>query len=235
MPSTWYVFRSDICEAWVPMGRVLIPSFPHPCWRDSSCTSHSVSDPTVDTLTVLPFRSATVLMRLSFSTFKVSSHGAFAMAATPTTGAPLTMKASSGPEPRPTSMLPAASACCNLALPPKSYFSTSIACLLKIPVSMPISPGTKENASDTALPTRPFVPVRADPSNVAQHSMAMTTLSHATNQVANALVRLVIIYTFPQTSGLGRMPAVDMHSVATLSWAFRNAQTEKQASVRLAV
>ena len=84
------------------------------------------------------------------------SSGGPAMAATPLTGAPLTMKASAGPEPTRMSIEPAAAACCMRASPLKAIDSTSRPCLAKIPVRMPISIGVNENACGTDLPTRSF-------------------------------------------------------------------------------
>src|SRR5579863_4699031 len=158
-----------------------MPFGPQPCRRDSSCTSHSVSDPTVETLTVLPCRSATDLIGLSFATSTVRSEGASAKAATPIAGTPLAMNASSGPEPSPISMLPEASPCCSFALPAKSYFSTSSPYFLKMPVSMPTSRGTNENASEIALPTRIFVSARA--------SSVKAPLTAATTRKANVIRR----------------------------------------------
>ncbi len=133
-----------------------MPSGPQPCWRDSSRTSQVVSEPVVELLTVLPLRSATVLIGPGVATTRHRSAGLPAIAATPSTGAPLATKLSSGPEPMPISMLFEASPCCSLALPPKLYSSISSPCSLKMPDCMPTSSGVKVKALVTALPTRSF-------------------------------------------------------------------------------
>ena len=79
--------------------------------------------------------------------------GGPAKAATPIAGEPLATNASPGPLPSPISMLPAASACCTLASPPRSALSMSRPCLAKKPCSMPISTGRKVQAVPCALPT----------------------------------------------------------------------------------
>ncbi len=56
-----------------------MPSGPQPCWRESSCTSHSVSDPRVDTLMVFPLRSPAEWIGPFLSTTSVRSSGASAM------------------------------------------------------------------------------------------------------------------------------------------------------------
>src|SRR5262245_31916213 len=82
------------------------------------------------------------------------SSGGPAMAATPLMGEPLTMNAIAGPEPSAMSRLSDAIACCMRASPANAIDSISSPCLAKNPFLMPISSGTNENASGTALPTR---------------------------------------------------------------------------------
>ncbi len=64
------------------------------------------------------------------------------------------MKARPGPDPKPISMLSAAIACWTFASPPKLDTSRSRPLLPKMPVCVPTSIGTKENAVLPALPTR---------------------------------------------------------------------------------
>src|SRR5262245_21889436 len=82
--------------------------------------------------------------------------GGPAMAATPLMGEPLMMNAIAGPEPSAMSRLSDAIACCMRASPANAIDSISSPCLAKNPLRMPISSGTNENASGTALPTRSF-------------------------------------------------------------------------------
>src|SRR5262249_11761090 len=76
------------------------------------------------------------------------------MAATALIGAPLTMNAIAGPEPSATSRLSEAIACCMRASPVKAIDSMSSPLFANKPLRMPMSRGTNENASGTALPTR---------------------------------------------------------------------------------
>jgi hypothetical protein len=114
-----------------------------------------VSEPAVDTPIFLPLRSAAVFGP-SGRTTMASSSGGPAIAATPLIGAPLTMNAMAGPEPRAMSRLSEAIACCMRASPAKEIDSISSPFLAKKPLRMPMSSGTNENASGTALPTRSF-------------------------------------------------------------------------------
>src|SRR5262245_2845062 len=82
--------------------------------------------------------------------------GGPAMAATALIGEPLTMNAIAGPEPSAMSRLSEAIACCMRASPAKAIDSISSPYLAKNPLRMPMSSGTNENASGTALPTRSF-------------------------------------------------------------------------------
>src|SRR5262245_7447766 len=76
------------------------------------------------------------------------------MAATALIGAPLTTNAIAGPEPSATSRLSDAIACCMRASPVNAIESMSRPLFAKKPLRMPMSSGTNENASGTALPTR---------------------------------------------------------------------------------
>ena len=82
--------------------------------------------------------------------------GTPAIAATALAGTPFAMNAMPGPEPMPTSMLSAVSACCIRASPPNADASISTPCLAKMPICMPTSSGVKVQANGTALPTRSF-------------------------------------------------------------------------------
>ncbi len=113
-----------------------------------------VTEPTVETPTLRPLRSSGVLTESSPRTTSAKISGGLAMAATPLTGEPFTMKASPGPEPSPISIPSAAIACWMRASPPKLLISMSMPCFLKMPVRAPMSAGTNENASRPALPTR---------------------------------------------------------------------------------
>src|SRR5215468_8827558 len=83
-----------------------------------------------------------------------SRSGGPAMAATALIGAPLTMNAIAGPEPSAMSRLSDAIACCIRASPVKAIDSMSRPLFANKPLRMPMSSGTNENASGTALPTR---------------------------------------------------------------------------------
>src|SRR5262245_49455664 len=85
-----------------------------------------------------------------------SSSGGPAMAVTALIGAPLAMNAMAGPDPSAMSRLSDAIACCMRASPANAIDSISSPCLAKKPLRMPMSSGTNENASGTALPTRSF-------------------------------------------------------------------------------
>src|SRR5207244_3917902 len=69
-------------------------------------------------------------------------------------GAALPMNAIAGPEPSATSRLSEAIACCMRASPVKAIDSISRPLFANKPLRMPMSSGTNENASGTALPTR---------------------------------------------------------------------------------
>src|SRR5262245_26807346 len=83
-----------------------------------------------------------------------SKSGGPAMAATALIGAPLTMNAIAGPEPSAMSRLSDAIACCMRASPVKAIASMSRPLFANKPLRMPMSSGTNENASGTALPIR---------------------------------------------------------------------------------
>src|SRR5665213_1308078 len=97
-PTVSPVRNAATCGASAPRKTMLMPSWPQPCCRDTSRTSQVVSDPTVEVLTVRPFKSATLCTGPSLATIMASSSGGPAIAATPRTGAPLATNASSGPE-----------------------------------------------------------------------------------------------------------------------------------------
>src|SRR6516164_3154351 len=90
-----------------------------------------------------------------------SRSGGPAMAATALIGAPLTMNAIAGPEPSAMSRLSDAIACCMRASPVNAIDSMSRPLFAKKPLRMPMSSGTNENASGTALPTRSGSAARA--------------------------------------------------------------------------
>lgn len=106
------------------------------------------------TPTRLPRRSATVLIGPSGSTVRQVSSGGPAIAATPFTGAPLATRPRSSPTPNPTSMLPAASACCCFAGPPNVAGSMVSPSAAKRPRFMPKSSSMKVKDCGIASPTR---------------------------------------------------------------------------------
>src|SRR5208282_4841113 len=116
-----------------------------------------------ETLTVLPCKSSAVLIGESLSTASRTEYGASAIAATASSGAPLTSSASSGPEPIAMSIESAASACCTRGPPPKSVTSTSMPCCLKMPASMPTCSGTNWKVPACGCPTRTIVAACAAP------------------------------------------------------------------------
>ena len=152
----------------------MTPSNPQPFWRDTSLTIQLVTEPTVETPTLRPFRSATVFTVSSARTISANRSGGPAIAAMPLMGEPLTMKASAGPELSAMSTLSAAMPCCSLASPPKLEISRSRPCFLKMPVCAPTSTGTKENASRPALPTRKVSAVPADGAAIMNAMSAST-------------------------------------------------------------
>src|SRR5215207_4941691 len=100
-----------------------------------------------------PLRSPTDLMGELAGTSSARLAGGPYMAATATAGTPLTRNPIPGPEPRPTSMLPAVSACCICASPRKADSSSSIPSCSKILASEPTSATAKANELGTALPS----------------------------------------------------------------------------------
>ena len=112
-----------------------------------------MSEPAVETLIFLALSSAAVLGPSGRTTI-ASKSGGPAMAATALIGAPLTMNAIAGPGPSATSRLSEAIACCMRASPVKAIDSMSSPLFANRPLRMPMSRGTNENASGTALPTR---------------------------------------------------------------------------------
>ena len=75
------------------------------------------------------------------------------MAAIALIGEPFMMNAIAGPEPSARSIESDAIACCILASPANAIDSASMPYFWKKPFFMPMSSGTNENASGTALPT----------------------------------------------------------------------------------
>src|SRR5262245_24181166 len=102
-----------------------------------------------------------------------SRSGGPAMAVTALMGAPLAMNAMAGPEPSAMSRLSEAMACCMRASPANAIDSISSPCLAKMPLRMPISSGTNENASGTALPTRSFSAAPAGGASSAASAIAI--------------------------------------------------------------
>ena len=88
-----------------------MPSKPQPFWRATSLTIQLVTEPTVETATLRPFRSSAVYNESSARTMSANKSGGPAIAAIPLIGEPLTTKAKPGPEPSATSILSAAIAC----------------------------------------------------------------------------------------------------------------------------
>src|SRR5262245_40541894 len=117
------------------------------------------------------------------------SSGGPAMAATPLIGEPLMMNAIAGPEPSAMSRLSDAIACCMRASPANAIDSISSPCLAKNPLRMPISSGTNENASGTALPTRSF---SAAPAGAARIIAPVASVSAATTVRSSALIGMAL-------------------------------------------
>src|SRR6202035_286730 len=90
----------------------------------------------------------------------------------PLMGAPLAMNAIAGPEPSAISMLSAAIACCMRASPPKMVDSISRPFCANSPLRIPISSGTNEKATPTALPTRSVSAAHTGAAARAQSSSA---------------------------------------------------------------
>src|SRR5262245_2785909 len=211
MPSSsprWMAARrACIC----PSARIWMPSLPQPCWRESSRTSQSVSEPAVVTPTRLPLRSRTLLTGVPNGSTSARLAGGPYMAATPIAGAPLARKPSPGPEPNPTSRLPAASACCNCASPRKLVTSISIPSFSKILASIPTSVALKANELGTALPSLTLSSANAAP---AGHSTSAATTPviaprlSTSNIVSTLLLGLV---GDRRTAGIGM--AVDRHGL----------------------
>src|SRR5215813_5982644 len=192
MPSIWRVFSAAVCAAVVPSGARLMPSGPQPSWRDSSRPSQWVREPWLEMLMVLPLRSSALLIGLSLPTARSTDHGASAMAATAISGAPLATKASSGPEPMPMSMAPAAIACCTRGPPPKLMISTSMPCFLNRPASVPTCSGTNWKVPACGWPTRtlvcasaPCAPMTARSANTKDLRRLGIGLFHVLHQGAN--------------------------------------------------
>src|SRR5262249_728614 len=89
------------------------------------------------------------------------------------------MNAIAGPEPSAMSRLSEAIACCMRASPVKAIASMSRPCFAKKPLRMPMSRGTNENASGTALPTRSVsaAPTLRDKGKAPATSRSATAIS----------------------------------------------------------
>src|SRR5215475_10543802 len=211
MPSSsprWMAARrACIC----PSARMWMPSLPQPCWRESSRTSQSVREPIVVTPMRLPLRSARVLTGVLMGSASARFAGAPYMAATPIAVAPLARKPSPGPEPRPTSRLPAASACCSCASPRKLVTSISIPSFSKILASMPTSVALKANELGTALPSRTLSSANAAP--VGHSASAATTAVIAPRLSTSTIVSTLLLGLIGdrRTAGIGM--AVDRHGL----------------------
>src|SRR5215475_3946413 len=136
-----------------PSGAIWMPLLPQPCWRDSSRTSQSVSEPGVVTPMRLPLRSLTDLIGELASTSSARLAGGPYMAATATAGTPLARKPMPGPDPKPISTLPAVSACWSCASPRKAETSSSSPSCSNSLASIPTSTPAKAKELGTALPT----------------------------------------------------------------------------------
>src|SRR3984957_17403815 len=180
MPSISLRSSAAICGCVAPIGVITMPLGPKPCWRDVSLNSQYKNEPTVETLTRLPLRSATVFTVSSLRTSSVSSSGGPAMAAIALIGEPLAMNAMAGPEPSAMSIESDAIACCSLASPANAIDWASMPYFWKKPFLMPMSSGTNEKASGTAFPTRS---VSAAPAGAASASASAMTDSRETAQV----------------------------------------------------
>src|SRR5262245_61174022 len=163
-----------------------MPSLPQPCWRDNSRTSQSVSEPAVVTPMRLPLRSATVFTGVSNGSASARLAGGPYMAATPSESAPLARKPSPGPEPRPTSRLPAVSPCCSCASPRNAITSISMPSCAKIFASEPTSAALKANEFGTALPRRTLSSAWAAPAAATSAASARATMPHLETLNMNA-------------------------------------------------
>src|SRR5262249_13120192 len=127
-----------------------------------------------------------------------SRSGGPAMAATALIGAPLTMNAIAGPEPSATSRLSDAIACCMRASPVKAIDSMSRPLFANRPLRMPMSSGTNENASGTALPTRSGSAARAgDAKNKALAASNSIAAIKERNSTFIGMARRRILRKFP--------------------------------------
>src|SRR6266508_3523425 len=197
-----------------PSARICMPSLPQPCWRDNSRTSQSVSEPVVVTPMRLPLRSPTVLIGLSSGSTRARFAGGPYMAATPIAGAPLARKPSPGPEPRPTSRLPAASACCSWASPRKLVTSISTPSFSNILASIPTSVAPKANELGTALPSLTLSSANAAPPG---HSASVASRPSSAPRLSLSNIRapllLGLIIRDGRATGVG--VAVDRHRLFT--------------------
>src|SRR5262245_30187376 len=188
-----------------------MPSLLQPCWRDSSRTSQSVSEPVVVTPIRLPLRSLTALIGVSNGSTSARFAGGPYMAATPIAGAPLARKPSPGPEPNPTSRLPAASACWSCASPRKLVTSTSIPSFSKILASIPTSVALKANELGTALPSLTLSSASAAP---AGHSTSAATAPIIAPRLSTSIIASTLLLGLVgdrRAAGIGM--AVDRHGL----------------------
>src|SRR5262245_46624783 len=135
------------------------------------------------------------------------------MAATALIGAPLTMNAIAGPEPSAMSRLSDAIACCMRASPVNAIESMSRPLFANKPLRMPMSSGTNENASGTALPTRK---VSAAPAPGPKNNALATESSAAIKERNSAFIdmaRLRLSGKFPLEQPL-RIAGEDLAPIA---------------------
>src|SRR5262245_48480675 len=132
-----------------------------------------------------------------------SKSGGPAMAATALIGAPLTMHAIPGPEPSATSRLSDAIACCMRASPVNAIDSMSRPLFANRPLRMPMSSGTNENASGTALPTRSGSAAPAPGTRIEPLASKSIAAIKERNGAFIGMARLRILRKFPLEQSLG--------------------------------
>src|SRR5262249_49826721 len=135
------------------------------------------------------------------------------MAATALIGAPLTMNAIARPEPSATSRLSDAIACCMRASPVNAIDSISRLLFANKPLRMPMSSGTNENASGTALPTRKVSAALAPgPKNKALATESIAAIKER-NSAFIGMARLYLLGKFPLEQPL-RIAGEDLAPIA---------------------
>src|SRR6185312_8105558 len=137
----------------LPLATIVMSFSPQPCFLANCSASQKVNEPLLDTAIFLPLRSARVLAWESAGTATPRKVAGPTTLATAISGAPLAIKASSGPAPTPRSIAPAAAAWCILPPPLKFWIVTSRPCLAKMPVLTPTSTGSIGEEVGEALPT----------------------------------------------------------------------------------